>query len=64
MLQSNLSERRQTAGLVLAYRENLDSQTINALQKLRSCKMPFVRMAAWDTLLMIEEHKQRLRRYK
>jgi hypothetical protein len=55
LLQDNLSGWRQTAGSVLAYREKLDDQIIQKIRALRDDNRPWVRMAAWDALVRIQE---------
>jgi HEAT repeat protein len=55
MLQDNLSGWRQTAGLVLANRTNLTQATYDQVMALRLDSRPWVRLAAWDALLEIQQ---------
>jgi hypothetical protein len=54
LLQDNLSSWRQTAGLVLSGRQTLSPTTYEKIMALRNDSRPWVRIAAWDALLQIE----------
>ena len=54
-LQDNLSGWRKTAGMVLANRPNLTQATYDQVMALRNDSRPWVRLAAWDALLEIQQ---------
>lgn len=56
-----LNSHRRTAGLVLAHRPNLKTQSLEKIRSLRHDQRPWVRMAAWDTLLEIQRIRDRSR---
>lgn len=58
MLQDNLSGWRKTAGMVLANRTNLTQATYDQVMALRLDSRPWVRLAAWDALLAIEQARE------
>jgi HEAT repeat protein len=60
--QDNLSDWRQTAGLVLANREILAFRTYDKVMALRNDPRPWVRFAAWDALLEIEKVREARKR--
>ncbi len=55
MLQDNLSGWRKTAGLVLANRTNLTLASYDQVMALRLDSRPWVRLAAWNALLEIQQ---------